>query len=119
IQGGTGNDTMVGGSGTNVLDYSDHNAKQGIVFDLGAGTGGMTGETDTYTGTITKFCGGAGNDSITGTTGDDIINAGAGNDTVNGLDGNDQIWDGAGNDSVNGGDGNDSLYSNAGNDSLD
>ncbi len=118
IQGGLGSDTLNGGTGINVLDYSDHTVKQPIVVDLSAGTETMTGEADTLTGTFQKFVGGAGNDLITGTDGDDIINGGAGNDTINGLGGNDQIWDGAGNDSVNGGDGNDSLYGGAGNDSL-
>jgi hypothetical protein len=118
IQGGLGNDTMSGGNGIDTLDYSDHTLKQPVTADLGAGTGGMTGETDSYADGFEKFNGTAGNDSITGSDNNDIINGQAGNDTINGMGGDDQIWDAAGNDSVNGGDGNDSLYGAAGNDSL-
>ena len=51
----------------------------------------------------------AGNDTITGTTLADLINAGAGNDRIDG---------GGGNDTINGGDGRDTIIGNAGMDLL-
>ncbi|MDR2875602.1 MAG: hypothetical protein LBV44_06715, partial [Methylobacillus sp.] len=63
----------------------------------------------------------AGNDTaqtLTGYTGDDIINAGGGNDVVNGQAGNDTLDGGAGNDNIHGGDGNDVLRGGDGNDTL-
>lgn len=78
----------------------------------------------------------SGNDKLTGTAGDDYIDAGAGNDTVDGLAGDDEIYGGAGNDKLtdtlgnnilDGGDGNnaiiagsgdDTIYANSGNDKI-
>ena len=51
--------------------------------------------------------GGNGNDSLTGTEGDDIVNGGNGNDTLAGLGGDDVLNGGNGNDVLNGGAGND------------
>ncbi|SDK36056.1 T1SS-143 domain-containing protein [Methylophilus rhizosphaerae] len=59
-----------------------------------------------------------GNDTKTGTTGDDIIYGYAGNDTLNGGDGNDILRGGAGNDTLNGGNGNDILIGGKGDDTL-
>jgi hypothetical protein len=119
VQGGLGNDVMSGGDGTDTIDYNDHTALQGVTMDIGAGTAGMSGESDTFTADFERFSMSQGADSVTGSSGDDIIAGNGGNDTINGLAGNDKIYDGAGNDSVSGGDGDDSLYSNAGADSLD
>ncbi|MBY5281039.1 M10 family metallopeptidase C-terminal domain-containing protein, partial [Anabaena sp. PCC 7938] len=59
---------------------------------------------------------GAGNDSIIGTVGNNVINTGAGNDTINGGDGNDTINGGAGNDTLIGGLGTDTITDGTGND---
>lgn len=59
------------------------------------------------------YKGTSGNDSITGSAGDDTIISGAGNDTSNGGAGNDLLFGGVGNDTVKGGDGNDFLYGGA------
>ena len=70
----------------------------------------------------------AGNDSLTfsnldelidGLAGNDTIRAGEGNDTVWGNLGNDTLYGGAGNDVLYGGDGSDTLYGEAGNDMLE
>ena len=63
--------------------------------------------------------GGAGNDTITGSAGDDNISGGAGNDTINAGAGDDRIDGGSGNDTINAGDGNDTIIGGAGNDSMD
>ncbi|MFP5381738.1 MAG: VCBS domain-containing protein, partial [Gammaproteobacteria bacterium] len=57
--------------------------------------------------------------SLTGTTGNDLIRAYAGDDTINAGDGNDLAYGGAGNDTLNGGNGNDWLFGGVGNDVLD
>ncbi len=49
---------------------------------------------------------------------DDIIRAGDGNDTILAGNGNDEVEAGSGNDSVNGNDGDDSIEGQAGNDSI-
>jgi Ca2+-binding RTX toxin-like protein len=62
--------------------------------------------------------GGPGNNTLSGTAGEDQLYAASGNNTVNGLDGHDLLDGGAGNDTLNGGGGNDQLYGQAGNDVL-
>ncbi|PPD11815.1 type I secretion C-terminal target domain-containing protein, partial [Methylophilus sp.] len=59
-----------------------------------------------------------GDNTVNGTSGDDIIYGYAGNDTLNGAGGNDILRGGAGNDTLNGGDGNDILIGGKGNDTL-
>ncbi|MCK1434963.1 tandem-95 repeat protein [Bradyrhizobium sp. 15] len=61
----------------------------------------------------------SGTDTITGTTGGDLISSGNGNDTINGSAGNDIIDAGNGDDKVNGGAGVDLIFGGNGNDTLD
>ena len=63
--------------------------------------------------------GGNGNDTLTGTAGDDTISGGNGNDVVNAGNGNDTINGGNGNDTLSGGEGDDIIIGGNGNDSLD
>ncbi len=67
--------------------------------------------TNTYTGS-------AGDDNITGTSGNDAISAGAGDDTLTLKEGDDVAYGGDGNDNIDGGAGNDIIYGDAGNDKL-
>ncbi|CAG2147354.1 hypothetical protein LMG19282_03139 [Cupriavidus campinensis] len=60
----------------------------------------------------------AGNDSIGGSSLDDVLDGGAGNDTLSGGNGNDTLLGGDGVDSLSGGAGNDVLVSGTGNDTL-
>ncbi|WP_331832634.1 retention module-containing protein [Pseudomonas sp. LH21] len=60
----------------------------------------------------------AGN-TLTGTSGDDVLLAGTGDTTLHGGAGNDVLVAGAGNDSLYGGDGDDLLIGGPGNDLLD
>src|SRR4028119_877845 len=71
--------------------------------------------------------GGSGNDTLTGTAGNDLLNGGngndslignAGNDTLIGGNGNDSLIGNAGNDLLNGGNGSDTLRGGLGNDTL-
>ncbi|MFV5383642.1 VCBS domain-containing protein [Acinetobacter junii] len=62
--------------------------------------------------------GGEGNDTLYGTTSNDLIFAGAGNDNIDGGVGNDIIIGGAGDDTLDGGADNDTLIGGAGNDVI-
>jgi len=79
-----------------------------------------TSGNDVLNGTpgIDVICGLGGNDTINGLSGNDIIDGGPGNDTIIGGAGNDTISGGDGNDTISGGDGNDRLSGNDGNDVL-
>ena len=63
--------------------------------------------TDTLSG-IENIIGSAFNDTLTGTTGANVMDGGAGNDSLSGLAGADTLVGGAGNDTLTGGAGNDS-----------
>jgi Ca2+-binding RTX toxin-like protein len=67
---------------------------------------------------VTIF-GTAGNDSIIGTPGNDVISADAGNDLVLGLDGNDTVCLGTGDDLFDGGAGDDTMVADAAPDGAD
>lgn len=60
-----------------------------------------------------------GNDTITGSSGNDKLKGGGGNDTVSGGGGNDSIFGGGSKDSLSGGNGNDKMYGGNGNDTID
>ena len=62
--------------------------------------------------------GGGGDDNITGSNGNDTINGGEGKDTINGGPGDDSLKGGGGDDTINGGDGKDTIEGNDGNDTL-
>jgi len=62
--------------------------------------------------------GGAGNDVLVGSFGDDTLSGGAGDDRINGQDGNDLILGGGGDDTVNGNRGNDTEILGAGDDTA-
>ena len=59
-----------------------------------------------------------GNDTITGSSADDVIFGQEGNDTIHGGAGDDVIYGGSGNDTIHGGAGNDYIDGGAGNDML-
>lgn len=62
--------------------------------------------------------GGFGNDTLTGTEGNDVLNGGFGRDTLIGHAGNDRLEGGLGNDTLIGGINNDTLYGGFGNDTY-
>jgi Ca2+-binding RTX toxin-like protein len=65
-----------------------------------------------------QLFGGAGNDTLTGGSGNDLLFGGAGNDTLLGKGGDDQLFGGDGNDTLIGGAGNDQMFGGAGNDRM-
>ena len=62
--------------------------------------------------------GGDGNDTLIGSSGNDLLFGGAGNDTLLGKGGDDQLFGGGGNDTLTGGTGNDQMFGGAGNDRM-
>ena len=76
------------------------------------------GEFDIQTYYQENVNGGAGNDVITGTPGDDLIDGFGGNDTITGLAGDDILIGGDGDDEIVGGSGTNRLYGDAGDDTI-
>ncbi|MET3611923.1 triacylglycerol lipase [Rhizobium aquaticum] len=75
-----------------------------------------TAGNDTLTGNFVFAL--AGNDTVNGTNGSDVLYGGAGNDKLDGLAGNDFLYGGEGNDTLFGGGGNDLLNGGLGNDTF-
>ena len=65
-----------------------------------------------------QLFGGAGNDTLTGGSGNDQLFGGAGNDTLLGKGGDDLLFGGDGNDTLIGGTGSDQMFGGAGNDRM-
>ncbi len=121
LQGDDGNDTfdmtaaadcgdvVLGGNGTDVVDYAQRTNVLTITLDVNANDGeGASTENDNIKDAEVVF-GGAGNDIITGGSGDDELHGGAGNDTLAGGAGNDMLVGDDGNDTLNGGPGDDTF----------
>jgi hypothetical protein len=87
------------------------------VFDQG---GNDTITLDESNGVLpaVQLFGGAGNDTLTGGSGGDLLFGQAGNDILLGKGGNDQLFGDAGNDVLTGGDGDDQMFGEAGNDRM-
>jgi Ca2+-binding RTX toxin-like protein len=110
IDGGSGNDTIVGGKGNDKLSGgSGHD-----FLDGGAGNDRLSG------GTGNDFLvGGSGNDSLDGGKGHDVLLGDKGNDVLLGRSGDDVLMGGQGRDRLYGGRGNDYLIGGSGKDTLD
>ncbi|MHB2169189.1 DUF5801 repeats-in-toxin domain-containing protein [Alsobacter sp. R-9] len=125
--GGSGNDSMNGGTGAlDIVDYSA-DGSAGMTINLGSpgssvsvgGAGMSAGDRLTD---IEGVIGGSGGDTLTGNSGSsgkaNYFDGRGGNDSISGLDGHDTLLGGGGNDTLLGGTGNDSLSGGDGNDSL-
>jgi Ca2+-binding RTX toxin-like protein len=112
--GGTGRDTMVGGSAADYLDTGEGE-------DVASGNGGhdtlFAGPHGVEDG-FNILNGDAGNDWLFGTEGDDELHGGSGNDLMGGFGGDDVLDGGSDNDALVGGVGDDTLVGGFGNDSL-
>ena len=97
---GPGNDTLIGGSGNDVLIGQDGND----TISGGAGNDILGGND--------------GNDSLNGNEGNDDLRGGIGTDTLNGDAGNDIIRGGNGDDTIEGGEGDDFVNAGAGADTI-
>ncbi len=100
ITGGTGDDQLDGGSGSDILlgGAGDDTLDGGSGNDL--------------------LLGGNGSDFLDGGSGDDLLLGGNGSDTLSGGTGDDLLLGGNSNDSLNGGAGDDILLGQSGNDQL-
>ena len=96
LTGGGGSDTLTGNAQNNALNgaggidtvtYADRGAAQDVVASLASGTGGQTGttEADTFT-SIENLTGGAGDDTLTGNSANNVLDGGAGSDTASYAD---------------------------------
>jgi len=100
-----GNDTYIGGLGTDTLDLSATTA--GATVTTVSATSAQIGNDSLNS--IENIIGSSGNDTIIMGGGVNVINGGGGADTINAGGGNDIITGGAGNDNLNGGAGNDTF----------
>ncbi|MEO0328950.1 MAG: calcium-binding protein, partial [Pseudomonadota bacterium] len=126
LQGGVGDDrlvglggadTLIGGAGRDVADYSVSDAA--VEVDLVAGTGdGGDSEGDTLF-EVEDVIGSSQDDMLLGDANDNELIGGEGDDEIRGADGDDTLDGGAGNDVLEGGIGADAIDGGAGTDTVD
>src|SRR4051812_15689799 len=91
LVGGAGNDTLNGGAGFDLARYSSETGSSGIIANLSTGTGRDTfGNTDQLV-SIEGIVGTSRADLIFGSGGQDFVILGAGNDTLDGAGGSDIV----------------------------
>jgi Ca2+-binding RTX toxin-like protein len=121
LNGGLGGDVFAGGAGgADTVDYSARTAQVRATTD-GTANDGEAGEADNVMGDIEVLVGGWGNDYLnffSGPAGWHKLVGNAGNDTLIGSNGPDLMEDGAGDDSLKGNYGDDMLLATSGNDIL-
>jgi Ca2+-binding RTX toxin-like protein len=101
LAGGLGNDTITGNGGGDYISYLDRTDP--ITIDFSSGTFGdvALGEHDTVTDSIENAAGGAGNDHLTGDGAANVLWGGwGGNDWYQGRGGADTFWGSQGVDTV-------------------
>lgn len=129
----TENNRYDGGEGSDTISFVSYNLD--YVVDLTSngvnGVWRLLSSASTVLGSlfdIENIIAGNGDDILTGSDFDNLIDAGSGDDTVQGNDGNDTLYGrggadivsgGLGNDFVSGGDGDDTVRGNAGDDTLE
>ncbi|WP_256469659.1 MULTISPECIES: hypothetical protein [unclassified Bradyrhizobium] len=113
LEGGAGDNALVGGAGTDTVSYE--HATAGVTVSLALTTAQNTvgAGTDTLTG-FENLTGSAFNDALTGSGAANVLTGGGGNDLLNGGGGADTLDGGAGADRLTGGAGNDSFKFNFG-----
>jgi len=109
VNGGTGNDELIGTPGEDTLNGGDGDDTiiGGTANDLISGGAGA----DTLNG-------GAGGDNITGEAGDDTLNGDGDSDFLDGGEGDDTLIGGTADDTMRGGNGNDDMSGGAGRDNV-
>lgn len=104
----TGNDTYLGGPGSDSFSYFHRGHPVTITLD-GVANDGMAGEADNVHPDVETVGGSAGNDVIVGSDGPNHLWGGDGDDVIRGMGGDDRLSGDNGNDAVDGGPGNDEL----------
>jgi Ca2+-binding RTX toxin-like protein len=116
LNGGTGDDVLVGGAGIDQLDGGDgidtadlSDIEIGVIANLAGGTFSYSNELGVaiteVIRNIENLIGTQFNDNLIGNQGATRLEGGAGNDTLSGGDGNDTLLGGAGDDLLSGGNG--------------
>ena len=100
--GGTGVTTFEGGDGTDTADYSHQT--HGVTASLTSGGGGS----DTFSG-VENIVGTEFDDSLTGDSGDNVLDGGEGTDSLFGEAGDDVLLGSGGADAYDGGEGTDTV----------
>ncbi len=119
ISAGAGHDTLSGGDGNDVLrGEAGHDVLRGQMNNDRL-IGGDGDDTCDGGGGDDILSGDAGYDSLLGSTGNDVLSGGDGRDKILGGDGHDRLEGNSGNDQLNGGLGNDSVDGGAGNDFIE
>ena len=126
IEGGTGDDGIVGDKGTIVADLLDGTTQMTISSQANkvSATINVAGTRKRWVTLVDSALGSG--DTIVGGEGNDAVHGGAGNDRIWGdtpiagaAGGNDALFGNLGDDVINGGGGDDHLYGGAGADTLD
>ncbi len=109
------NQTISGGLGLDVVDYSQRSATSILLVKLDGVTASgeqslSPHEADKIANDVEILLGGAGLDLFTGTDNQDFIFGGPGNDRIYGGKGDDHIYGGAGDDYLYGDTGSDTFY---------
>src|SRR3954447_6518322 len=97
-----GGDSLRGGAGVDAVDYSSRTAAVSVSYD-GIANDGESGEGDYVYTDVENVVGGAGDDTVGGSSAGNFLDGGPGDDTLSGAGGNDRLTGGAGADAVNGG----------------
>ncbi len=105
--------TIDGGGGPDTLDYSAYASAVAVNLATGSATGVAGGVRN-----IENVSGGAGNDSLTGDTADNILKGNGGSDTLSGQAGSDILLGASGADRLNGDAGRDLIIGGLGADTL-
>jgi Ca2+-binding RTX toxin-like protein len=118
LTGLDGADTLDGGAGFDMLDYSQSVGAVTVRLWNNTASGGDAAG-DVISG-FEAVVGGAGSDFLIGNDAiGNLLRGGAGNDTLSGLNGNDTLYGGNNDDQLSGGNDDDQLFGGAGNDTLD
>jgi uncharacterized delta-60 repeat protein len=109
MDGGVGNDLMTGGANTDTTNYSNRTGALRITLESAANDGEVgIGEADNVQ--TEEVIGGAGNDTITGSSLQDFLGGGGGADSLTGGSGNDELIGSSGSDKMFGQNGDDYLH---------
>ena len=114
VNAGNGNDTVIGtadgvadtyrgDAGTDTIDYSALVAGQNISINLGSGAASGTAIGSDTLASFENATAGGGNDSVFGSSANNVLRGGGGTDNIVGDNGSDQLFGDAGNDTLNGG----------------
>ncbi|MEP5758384.1 MAG: calcium-binding protein [Litoreibacter sp.] len=117
ILGNVGDDFFDGGAGTDTIDFSY--SSNHFSLDLSQSNAIFASGFVEQVLNFENIIGGSGNNMLTGSVLDNVIDGGDGNDTLYGLAGDDRIDGGNGDDDHYGGDGDDYILGNVGDDLFD